>query len=903
MNLTLKKQLAIMSAIAIGAIFILVLISYLLAKNTSIGSEQYRKINHALELTADILPPPLYMIETMKNLEELNAASPKERVEIANRVKVLMGDYKKRVDRWVGTDDLPTDLKNFVMKELDPPTQKFIYFAVDKVVPAALANNNQVLIDSAPQLTALYDLHRAKIDQLVIIANKYAEEQQNQSIALVNNYKNSLYFSSLLLILSVIGCSVYFTRQILSGLGADPHDLQRIATAVAAGNVNVSIPYVEDKASVVGVMTTMVESLKEGIAAANDNARIKQALDATSTNVMMADVNRNIVYLNPASAKLFKEAESDIRSELPHFSAEKIVGSSIDMFHKSPAHQASLLNSFTSTHVANMTLGGRIFRIVANPIFNAEGQRLGAVVEWIDRTKDVAIENEVNKILSALDASTSNLMLLDEQRKIIYMNNTLKEFVEKVEADVKREIPAFSGTTLIGSSFDMLSSAMGDAKLNVDHVDTTQVATAAIGGHTLRFTANPIRAKNGTYLGTVVEWLDRTQEVSAEKEISGLVDRAVQGDFSARISAADKEGFFLRLANGLNTLMRTADVGLGEVTRVLSAISKGNLTEQIVDDYAGTFGELKNYCNDTTANLSDIVGEIRTAAETIFTASSEIAQGNSDLSSRTEQQAANLEETASSMEELTSTVRLNADNAKQANVLAERAATVAVNGGVLIQDVVATMNGINEASQKISDIIGVIDGIAFQTNILALNAAVEAARAGDQGRGFAVVASEVRTLAQRSANAAKDIKALISDSVKKVDAGNQLVGKSGDTMKEIVVAIKRVNDIMAEIAAASAEQSTGIDEISGAVSQMDEMTQQNAALVEEAAAAAESLQSQADQLTQRVAMFQLKSGSSVTTVNTKTFVPPSSLTPTKKIAMATKKISAPQIQDDEWESF
>jgi methyl-accepting chemotaxis protein len=401
-------------------------------------------------------------------------------------------------------------------------------------------------------------------------------------------------------------------------------------------------------------------------------------------------------------------------------------------------------------------------------------------------------------------------------------------------------------------------------------------------------------------LGSVVEWQDRTQEVSVESEVNAVVQAAGAGNFKARVPTEGKAGFFLSLAEGLNALMHTSDVGLGEVNRVLGAIAKGDLTEKITASYSGTFGELKDYCNSTTDSLSVIIGEIRTAAETIFTASSEIASGNSDLSSRTEQQAANLEETASSMEELTSTVKLNADNAKQANVLATQASTVASDGGELIQQVVSTMGSINESSQKIADIIGVIDGIAFQTNILALNAAVEAARAGDQGRGFAVVASEVRTLAQRSANAAKDIKGLISDSVKKIENGNTLVGKSGDTMKEIVTAIKRVNDIMAEIAAASIEQSTGIEEVSTAVSQMDEMTQQNAALVEEAAAAAESLQSQADQLTQRVSQFRLSNDN-----GHRLSAPAAKLTiPAKKSTRPAKKSLSPSNnKDDEWESF
>ncbi|WP_374584983.1 methyl-accepting chemotaxis protein [Pseudoduganella sp.] len=256
-------------------------------------------------------------------------------------------------------------------------------------------------------------------------------------------------------------------------------------------------------------------------------------------------------------------------------------------------------------------------------------------------------------------------------------------------------------------------------------------------------------------------------------------------------------------------------------------------------------------------SLANIVGQVRAGTETIATATQQIAVGNQDLSSRTEQQAGSLEETASSMEELTSTVRQNADNARQANQLATTASEVATRGGAVVAQVVDTMGAINEASRRVVDIISVIDGIAFQTNILALNAAVEAARAGDQGRGFAVVANEVRTLAHRSADAAKEIKALIENSVTCAETGSKLVDQAGRTMDEVVASIASVSDIMAEISAASNEQSTGIDQINTAITEMDHVTQQNAALVEEAAAAAESLQSQAGQLSELVAVFTL----------------------------------------------
>ena len=298
---------------------------------------------------------------------------------------------------------------------------------------------------------------------------------------------------------------------------------------------------------------------------------------------------------------------------------------------------------------------------------------------------------------------------------------------------------------------------------------------------------------------------------------------------------------------------------VAQTNEVAGAAKEGDLTQRI--PLEGKSGQIEALCvgvNALIENMAMVIGQIKEASDTINTASSEIAQGNTDLSQRTEEQASSLEETASSMEELTSTVKQNAENAKQANQLAVSASEVAVKGGSVVSQVVITMSSINDSSKKIVDIISVIDGIAFQTNILALNAAVEAARAGEQGRGFAVVATEVRNLAQRSAAAAKEIKGLISDSVEKVGSGTKLVDEAGKTMEEIVSSVKRVTDIMSEITAASQEQSAGIEQVNQAITQMDEVTQQNAALVEQAAAAAESMQEQAESLARVVGSFRLE---------------------------------------------
>jgi methyl-accepting chemotaxis protein len=305
-------------------------------------------------------------------------------------------------------------------------------------------------------------------------------------------------------------------------------------------------------------------------------------------------------------------------------------------------------------------------------------------------------------------------------------------------------------------------------------------------------------------------------------------------------------------------IIRSVTRPIAEAVTIARGVASGNLSMDFRADGTNETGLLLGALHEMKTRLAHIVGDVRGNAEGVASASAQISQGNNDLSARTEQQASALQQTAASMEQLGATVRQNADNARQADQLARGASSVAIRGGEVVGQVVETMKGINDSSRKVADIIGVIDGIAFQTNILALNAAVEAARAGEQGRGFAVVASEVRSLAQRSAEAAKEIKALIAASVERVEQGTSQVDRAGETMREVVASIRRVTDIVAEISAASTEQSTGVAQIGEAVSQMDQATQQNAALVEESAAAAESLKGQAHQLVGAVAVFTLE---------------------------------------------
>ncbi|MBK8394488.1 MAG: MCP four helix bundle domain-containing protein [Leptospiraceae bacterium] len=492
-----------------------------------------------------------------------------------------------------------------------------------------------------------------------------------------------------------------------------------------------------------------------------ETTRIKVALDNASTNVMIADNDLNVKYMNAAIVKMFESGENEIKKQLSNFNIKGLLGANIDNFHKNPSHQRNILGNFTSTFKSQINIGVRTFDLIANPIINNAGERLGSVVEWSDITNQIAVQREIDEI----------------------------------------------------------------------------------------------------------------------------VNGAVNGDFSKRISLDRVEGFYKQLSEGMNKLMEVSSVGLEEVVRVLGALAKGNLTEKITNEYKGTFGRLKDYSNNTVEKLTEIISEVRASTDSLVSAAEEVSATAQSLSQSSSEQAASVEETSASLEQMSANINQNADNAKQTNTIATKAATDAGQGGT---SVLETVKAMKQIAQK----IGIVEDIAYQTNLLALNAAIEAARAGEHGKGFAVVASEVRKLAERSQVAANEISELASSSV-------QIAETAGKLISEIVPSIHKTADLVQEIAASSSEQASGVSQINKAITQLDSVTQQNASASEELASTSEELTGQAEAL--RLAMtFFVTEFDDTTTAN-------KSNNPQRKKSIPVKKTTAKVVSrsesGDDFEKF
>ncbi len=511
--------------------------------------------------------------------------------------------------------------------------------------------------------------------------------------------------------------------------------------------------------------------------------------------------------------------------------------------------------------VANSISGGTLDNEITVRTNDETGQLLTALSGMqSELNRNIVTEREAAaitmRIKTALDTVSASVLLVNNAGIVIYSNAAVISMFKNVSQVLSENLDSFDIDKLEGMDIEeILCKDKSWSRQLFEELDTSYESEFSIADITFQVIANPVLSTQGERLGTVVEWHDVTEELKVQADVARVVGGAKAGDFTRSIDTEGLEGFMLNLSEGINEVVANNAESLKEVTGLLSAMSSGDLSKQISGNYEGVFDKLKNDANATVQQLTSIISEISESADKVNNASDEISSGNAQLRSRTEQQAAALENTASSMEEIMTTVSQNAENTSDANTLVSNAKNEAEKGSEVVANTIRAMAEINDSSKKVSDIISVIEEIAFQTNLLALNAAVEAARAGEQGRGFAVVASEVRSLAQRSSEAAKEIKDLISNSVTVAERGSVLVDECGQTIESMVRSVDSVSSIVAEISQASVEQTKGISLINKAINDIDSMTQKNSELVNAAATSSRTMVDQAQVLHKLVGYF------------------------------------------------
>ncbi|WP_414858721.1 methyl-accepting chemotaxis protein [Paucibacter sp. TC2R-5] len=796
----------------LGLAFALVLA--LFAATAILALRDLAASNHALEHVID---------ENFSRMVELNTLSEQSHIEqrvvrsmiLYSDKEAIAGERKKIMDARLLFDEAERALVKNSIRDED---KKVLELArsqaakarglVNQVMDLAALNKDEeaakILLEQAsPAGKAL----QATVDKAVKLQVDDARADAEDSAKEYASTRTLLIGLTLASFVIAISAAWAVTRSITQPLVR----AIKTASAVGQGDLNNDIP--TDGQDEPGRLLASLADMQDQLRARNErdalllaeNGRIKQALDVCSTNVMIADTELNIVYMNRSVTQMMQANEAELKKSLPNFNARQLIGTNIDGFHKNPGHQRGMLAKLQSEYKTQIQVSKLDFSLMANPIIDASGQRLGTVVEWRDITQELAARQaeqalaaENARIKQALDVAAMPVRISAADGTIVYINDALMTVLRRDEAAFRSELPGFDVNRVLGGSIGMFYRDSAAAIERLTNLRETAYSSMLLGGRNYDITTSPIRDAEGKTVGTVGQWLDRTDQLAAEAEFDSLTSAATSGDLSQRIALDGKQGFFRQIGEKFNGLIAT---------------------------------------------ISSTIQEVRTSADQLGGASDQVSQTSQSLSHSASQQAASVEETTASLQEMAASVKQNSDSANITDGMATKAAREAMEGGQAVSQTV-------DAMKQIATKISIIDDIAYQTNLLALNAAIEAARAGEHGKGFAVVAAEVRKLAERSQVAAQEIGTLASHSV-------QLAEKAGTLLTNMVPSIQKTSELVQEIAAASGEQSQGVSQINGAMNHLSTATQQTASASEELSATAEQLSAQAAQLQEQMAFFKL----------------------------------------------
>ena len=608
---------------------------------------------------------------------------------------------------------------------------------------------------------------------------------------------------------------------------------------------------------------------ESAVEAAAMAAKANSALEGSSTAFMTADRDFNITYANPSTVEMVRKNIDHFTKQFPGFSLDSLVGSSIDIFHKNPAHQRSILsNPNNLPHKAEIQVGDLEFALNISAMKDANGEYVGNSLEWENVTEKKAAQAQAASLQSMVENVESNLMICDKDRVVTYVNPSVVKLLSKYETRLREKVPSFSSKNMVGRCIDEYhENPAHQASLLSNPSHFPYKTEINVGGLEFGLNAMALRDADGEFVGVAVEWLDNNDRAAYRNEVTSVIDAAKSGDLGKRGNVDAMSDVYKPMLQGINDIIDAIVAPIDELKIKLEDIAKGDLTSYVTGDYKGDHELLKLSLNGTLDNLNEIMGQVKNASRQMAQGSGQVSDSSQAISQGATEQAASLEEITASMNEMSSQTTQNAENANQANQLAQVAQTGAEKGNSMMNQMLKAMDDIDDSAQKISKIIKVIDEIAFQTNLLALNAAVEAARAGVHGKGFAVVAEEVRNLAARSANAAKETTELIEGSIKNVNTGTEVANNTSESLQEIVGGISKVTDLVGEIAAASNEQAQGINQVNQGLVQLDQVTQQNTASSEESAAASLELSEQANQLTEILNQFTIKESSGQSAMN------------------------------------